>query len=81
MQRNRKWTYKNAVAVAKAERAVIRAAVGCINPQGHAYSIATEQIARTFFVDEPAFRRLEKAVANLKESRKHRPSSTTARPK
>ena len=56
----------------KAERAVIRAAVGCINPQGHAYTIATEQIARTYFVNEKALQRLEGAVAKLKEARRGR---------
>lgn len=56
----------------KAERAVLRAAVGCINKQGYAYTIATEKIARTFFINEKAFARLEFAVAKLKEARKRK---------
>ncbi len=33
-------------AIHKAEKAVLRAAVGCINPQGYAFTIATEEMAR-----------------------------------
>ncbi len=53
-----------------AERQVLRAAVGCINKQGYSFRIATESIARTFFINEEAHQRLERAVANLKEARK-----------
>ena len=67
MNRNRKWTYQKAVAVAKAERAVIRAAVGCIDKKGHAFHVATAELARTFFINEKAQIRLEAAVARLKE--------------
>lgn len=83
MNRRPTWTYQKAVRVAKAEKAVIRAAVGCINPQGHAYTIATESFARMFFINEPAYQRLEHAVAKLKEARKHVPAltSTSVRPK
>lgn len=57
--------------VAFFERALLRAAYKCINRQGHAYTIATEgPAARTFFVNEKAFQRLERAVANLKAARR-----------
>lgn len=72
-QRYRKHTYTIAVRVAKAERAVIRAAAGCIDKNGHAFTVATAELARTFFINEKAQKRLEQAVANLKEARRHRP--------
>lgn len=58
--------------VVAAERSVITAAIGCINKQGYAYTIATESIARTYFINEPALRRLEAAVSKLKEARRKR---------
>lgn len=59
-------------AVQKAERAVISAAVGCVNKQGHAFTLDTESAARFFIINERALRRLERAVANLKEARRKR---------
>lgn len=55
--------------IEKAKDAVVRAAVGCIDKSGYAFRIATEQIARTYFINEKAHHRLERAVANLKEAR------------
>ena len=57
-------------SIEKAERAVLRAAVGCIDKRGFAYSIATESITRTYFINEAAYGRLEAAVAKLKEARR-----------
>ena len=54
----------------KAERAVIRAAVGCVDMNGHAFKVSTEEIVRTYSINERAFKRLEAAVAKLKEARK-----------
>lgn len=55
---------------AKAERAVIRAAAGCMDKRGYAFRVATESITRTYFVNERALGRLEGAVATLKEARR-----------
>ena len=57
---------------AKAEKAVVHAAIGCIDKQGYAFRVATESIARTYFVNERALGRLEGAVAKLKEVRRRR---------
>jgi hypothetical protein len=54
----------------RAEQAVIRAAVGCIGKQGFSFRIATESITRTYFINEDAHHRLERAVARLKEARR-----------
>lgn len=54
----------------KAMRAVVKAAVGCIDKQGYAFRVATEHVARTYFINERALGRLEKAVAELNDARK-----------
>ena len=56
--------------IAKAEKALLRAAVGCIDKQGYAYRIATQSIARTYFINARAFQQLERAVAALREARR-----------
>ena len=57
----------------RAEREVLRAAAGCIDKRGYSFSIATESIAaRTYFINEKAHQRLERAVEKLKEARKRR---------
>ena len=52
-----------------AEEEVIRAAVGCIDKKGYAFRIATEESARTYFINEAAFHRLEAAVDRLEHVR------------
>lgn len=64
-------TNRNA-RIKRAEKTVIRAAIGCIDKQGYAFRVATESIARTYFVNERALGRLEGAVATLKEIRRSR---------
>lgn len=56
--------------VARAEKSVLRAALGCIDKKGYAFSVATESIAKTYFINTAAFTRLENAVAKLKEARR-----------
>lgn len=58
--------------IASAEKFVLRAAVGCIDKTGHSFRIATESMARTFFINEHAFQRLERAVARLRDARRGR---------
>ena len=62
-------TNSHTAKIKKAEQAVIRAAVRCIDKQGYAWRVATESITRTYFINEGAFSRLESAVASLKRAR------------
>jgi hypothetical protein len=75
MNRKQKWNYQKAVRVAKAERHVIRCAMGIVNIEGWAFQQDGE---KGIVIFPTALRRLEDAIASLKEARKHRPARASA---
>lgn len=55
-------------ALKRAESAVLRAAMGCVNKKGFAYLFARQDVT-LYIIDRAKFQRLEAAVAKLRELR------------
>ena len=77
MKRKAKWSYQKSVNVAKAEKHVVGAALACLDRQGFLFQTRQYDVAAISYVLKPdAMRRLEGALAKLKEARKHTPADS-----